>query len=301
MVPEFDAAVFAMQPGQISDLVKTQFGFHIIKLVDKKPATKRTLDEVKAQIEDQLKWDRAQTEAQRIADDVATKLKKPADLDAVAKPRGLTVSESAFFTRDEPIAGLGMAPAVAQRAFDLKDGEVSESIRTPQGYAFITLTGKQDAYVPKLDEVKAKVKDDVVKKKSAEAAKERARAVAAQLKSGDFTAVAKSAGLEAKTTDLIARGAPVGDAGVSPAIDAAAFSLPVGGVSDPITTDNGTVIVKVLERKDPTPDEVTAAKDTTKTEMLNERRNRFYASYMTKAREKMKIDVNREILAQVMA
>ena len=59
-----------------------------------------------------------------------------------------------------------MAPAVARAAFELKDGEVSEAIRTPQGFAFITVTGKQDAYVPKLDEVKARVRDDVLKKKA---------------------------------------------------------------------------------------------------------------------------------------
>src|SRR4029450_1592727 len=43
MVPEFDQAVFAMQPGTISDLVKTQYGYHIIKLVDKKSAATRSL------------------------------------------------------------------------------------------------------------------------------------------------------------------------------------------------------------------------------------------------------------------
>ena len=54
MVPEFDQVAFAMEPGQISDLVKTQFGYHIIKLVDKKPATMRTLAEVRQQLVDQL-------------------------------------------------------------------------------------------------------------------------------------------------------------------------------------------------------------------------------------------------------
>ena len=73
------------------------------------------------------------------------------------------------------------------------------------------------------------------------------------MKSGDFDAAAKAAGLEVKTTDLIARGAPIADVGVSPAVDAAAFALPAGGVSDPIVTDNGAVIVKVLEKKDATP------------------------------------------------
>ena len=299
MVQEFDNVAFSLPPGQVSDPFKTSFGYHVVKVADKRAATSRPLAEVQSQIEDQIKWQRAQDEAQKIADDIASQLKTPADLDSVAKPRGLTVSESGFFARDEPIAGLGMAPAAAEQAFTLKDGEVSSAIRTPQGFTFITVAGKQDAYVPKLEEVTGRVRDDVLKNKAIEVARQKAAAVAATLKSGNFDAAAKAAGLEVKTTDLIARGAPIADAGVSPAIDAAAFTLPAGAVSDPITTDSGAVVIKVLERQSPTPQEIAAGKQQMKDELLNERRGRFYASYMTKARERMNIRINNQLLAQL--
>ena len=301
MVPEFDKAAFSMKVGEISPLVKSQYGYHIIKVTDKRAAATKSLDEVRAQIEDQIKWDRAQSEAQRVADDVAKSLKKPSDIDTVAKGRGLTVGESALFSKEEPIAGLGMAPAVAERAFELKDGEVSEAIRTPQGFAFVTVTGRQDSYVPKLDEVKARVRDEVVKKKATDVARQKAATIGAQMKTGDFNAAAKAAGLDVKTTEFIARGAAIGDIGVSPAVDAVAFAMQPGAVSDPIVTDNGTVIVKALERQDPPAADVATGKATLKTQLANERRDRFYASYMAKARERMKVNINRELIAQIVA
>jgi peptidyl-prolyl cis-trans isomerase SurA len=183
----------------------------------------------------------------------------------------------------------------------MKEVEVSDAIRTPQGFAFITVTGRQDAYVPKLEEVQQRVRDDVLKAKALEAARQRASAAAAQLKAGDFNAAAKAAGVEVKTTELIARGAPIADLGTSPAIDAAAFTLPAGGVSDAITTDTGAAIVKVLERQDPKPEELASGRDTLKTQLLNERRNRFYAAYMTKARDRMKVNINQAVLSQLLA
>ena len=107
MVPEFDQVVFAMQPGQISDLVKTSFGYHIIKLVDKKTGTTRPLAEVRQQLNDQLAYQRAQAQAADLAQTLAKEIKKPADLDKVAKARGLTVQESGLFARDEPTLALG--------------------------------------------------------------------------------------------------------------------------------------------------------------------------------------------------
>ncbi|MBA3888505.1 MAG: peptidylprolyl isomerase [Acidobacteria bacterium] len=300
MVPQFEEAAFNMAVGQISDLVQTQFGFHIIKVTEKREAVTRSLTEVHAQIEDQLKGDRAQAEAQRLADEVGPRLNNPNDFESVARPRGLTVGDSPFFGPDEPIAGIGMAPAVASRAFEMKQGEVSDAIRTAQGFAFITVLEQQDSYIPKVDEVSQRVRDDLLRDKARQAARQRATELAGPLKAGDFNAAAKSAGLQVQTTELIARGAPIGDVGPHPAVDAAAFALPSGGVSEPITTDAGAVIVKVLEREDPNQDEFATGRQALREELVNERKNQFYAAYMNKAREGMRIDVNRAVLSQVL-
>ena len=72
-------------------------------------------------------------------------------------------------------------------------------------------------------------------------------------------------------------------------------------MSDPIVTDTGALLVKMLERKDVTPAELTAGRDALRTELLNDRRNKFYSAYMTKARQRMNIRINRETIAQVVA
>jgi peptidyl-prolyl cis-trans isomerase D len=295
MVAEFDQAAFAMQPGQISDLVKTQYGYHIIKLVDKKAATTRPLSEVRQQIQDQLSYERAQAQAGDLAQTLEKDIKTPADLDRVAKEKGLTVQESGFFARDEPILGLGPSPEAASRAFDMKQGEVAGPLRASRGFVFETLVARQDPYVPKLDEVKERVRDEVVKQKARELSKQRAAEVAAKLKAApDFDKAAKAAGFEAKTTELITRDSPIPDLGVAKNVEEAAFKLPVGAVSDAIATDNGTAIIKVIEKQEVSPADWTSAKDRFREELLTDRRNRFFSAYMVKAKQKMKIEVNRE-------
>ena len=109
----------------------------------------------------------------------------------------------------------------------------------------------------------------------------------------------KRAGLEIKTTELLARGSAIPDLGMSEAIDAAAFSLPQGGVSDAIATPTGTAVIRVAERVNVTDAEIELGKDTLREELVNQRRDRFFAAYMEKAKTALRINIRQDILAQV--
>jgi len=151
--------------------------------------------------------------------------------------------------------------------------------------------------VPQLDEAKPKVRDAVLAEKAKAMAQQKAGEVAAKAKgTPDFDKAVKAAGFEAKTTELLTRESPLPELGSVPKILEAAFALPVGGVSDAIVTDAGAAVVKVLERQDVGETELAANRDRFRDELLSDRRNRFYSAYLAKAKEKLKIETNRELV-----
>jgi parvulin-like peptidyl-prolyl isomerase len=102
-----------------------------------------------------------------------------------------------------------------------------------------------------------------------------------------------------KTTELLTRDSPVPELGNAPELIDAAFALTPGTVSDPIATANGAAIVKVLEKQQTTATDLVAGKDAFREELLGDRRGQFFAAYMTKAKQKMKIQLNRDVLQRV--
>jgi peptidyl-prolyl cis-trans isomerase D len=291
MVPEFENAVWSLQPGQITDLVKSQFGYHIIKMTGRRAASTRTIDEVRPQIQEQIREEKAQAEAARLAEEIAKEIKSPEDIDRVGKARGLTTGDSGLFARDEPLAGLGFVQTVANEAFSMEKGKVSGALRTSQGYAFIALTDIKPSYAPALDEVKDKVRDAVITAKAVEIAKSRAAAMA-KSNASNFEAAAKAAGATVRSTDFVTRGSAYPEVGVSDALDTAAFALKTGETSAPVATDSSVVVARLRDRQDIDQTALAAQRETLRTQLTEERRQEFFAAYMSNATRKMDVRYN---------
>ena len=293
MVPEFEAVAFDLDVDAISDPVKSPFGFHVIKVTEKQEETTQSLEAVRESIADTLKQEGASARSRALAQAIAAEVSTPEDLERAASSRGLEVQESAFAAPGEPILGLGLASGVSAQAFQMELGEVVGPISTPTGPAFVTVVNRQDPFVPPLEDVRARVREDVLRRKALTLAQAKAAEAAAMLQEAeDFGAAAEAADFTVGTSGLLTRGSPFPEVGISAAVEAVAFELPIGGVSSVIEAGNAAAVVRVVERQDVTPEELEEARDALRTELLQTRQNQFYRSYMAGVQEQLPFTVD---------
>ncbi len=185
MVPEFDAAIFAMQPGQISEVVKTRYGYHIIKLEEIKPASTKPLQEVQADIVRNLQLKQGKQIAFQLANDAYEGIIKAGSLKAFtdSHPDTSTV-ETDFFSRSQPPEGIGQNQKFLDAAFALNKGELSSLITTDTGYAILFALEKKEPIVPPLETIQDKVTADYVALKAQEKAKATATEMLEKLHKG---------------------------------------------------------------------------------------------------------------------
>ena len=301
MVPEFENAAFALAAGEISEPVRSPFGYHVINVTEKQDEVTQPFAEVRGAIENILKRERSSSRATALARAIAAEATTPEALERAASARGYELQESGFAARGEPILGLGLAQEVSAQAFAIEPGGVAGPIPTPSGPAFVTVIDIQDPYIPELDEVREQVREDVIRKKSLTLAQERAAEAAETLKAADdFVAAAEEAEWAVGASDLVARGAAFPEVGSSAAVEAMAFAMTPGTVSDVVQTGNAAAIVHLVEREEASAADLAENRDTLRNELLFERQSRFFTAYMDNVKARLDITIDLAVLEQAL-
>lgn len=301
MVPEFENAAFALAAGEISDPVRSPFGYHVIQVTDKQEEITQPFEEVRGAIENVLKRERSSSRATALARAISAEAATPEELERAASARGYELQESGFAARGEPILGLGLAQEVSAQAFAIGPGVVAGPIPTPSGPAFVTVTDIQDPYVPELDEVRDQVREDVIRKKSLALAQETAAEAAETLKGADdFVATAEEAEWSVGSSDLVARGAALPEVGQSAAVEAVAFAMTPGAVSDVVQAGNAVAVLHLVEREEASAGDLAQNRDTLRNELMLQRQSRFFTAYMDNVKERLDIMIDLAVLEQAL-
>jgi peptidyl-prolyl cis-trans isomerase D len=278
-IKEFEDKVFAMKPGEVSSLVKTIYGIHIIKLEDKQTAHLQTFDEVKANIIADLEKERIANAQEKLANDLGTALKsKPEQFADLAQKAGLQPQTSPLFRFGQAVADLGSSDSFENLAFQLHKGEVGTPISVPRGQAVIQLADIVPEHVPTLDEVRARVEEDYRAQQSKVLAVEKARQFAAQVKTGDFAKIAKADGLTVKSSKDFTQQEPIEGIGPGSQLPTA-FTLAEGQTSEVVPVGAKSLVFRVVSHSAPDEADFAKQRDQITEELLDRRRNLDFELY----------------------
>ncbi|MGD0222275.1 MAG: peptidyl-prolyl cis-trans isomerase [Terriglobia bacterium] len=286
-VPEFDSMAFSLKPGDVSGLVKTTYGFHILKIEDKQVAHLQSFEEVKNSILDDLGKQRVADAQARIAGSLELQLKaNPQQFDDLARKVGLESKQSPLFKYNQPVPDLGKTDAFENLAFQLRLNEVGTPISVPKGEAIIQVVQIVPEHVPALDEVRAQVEEDYRHAQSVELAQDKARKLADLAKTGDFDKAAKSLGLTSKESNDFSQSEYVEGVGSGTQLSAA-FTLNPGQVSGVITAGTNQVLFKVVSHTPPNEADFAAQRDQITEELLDQKRDLQFEIYRQNLKEQL--------------
>ncbi len=301
-VPEFEKAAFSLNKGEISGLIHTQYGFHIIKLIDKEAAHTKSFEEVKDSIRIPILRDKVDAEAGNIADKMSAEIRQSnkTTLDGLAQEYHLNVAVTRPVAANEPLLELGNSQEVKNELFRLRQGDLSLPIRTDRGYVVISLQQILPTHQGTLDEVRDKVVAELKQQKATQLAQSKAAELARRVKGGEkFDTTAKALGLDPKTSEPFAQSGSVTGLGSGKQL-AAAFSLKTGEVGAPLTLGDSWVVYQVVEKDDANPADLEKQKKTITDTLLQTKRNLAFEAFHTALEEKMKKDGTLKLMPEKM-
>lgn len=301
-VPEFQQAAFSLPKGSISDLVKTQYGFHIIKVLDRESARTKSFEEVRESILQPVLEQKAGAEASDIADQMAAAVRESdrQSLDELAKKFHLELGETPPAAITEPLGNFRNAPDLQQILFGLHPGELSPPTQIDNGYVILTVKDVLPAHQGTLAEVRDRVLADYQREKSVDLARARAEELSKRAAAGEpLDKAAKALDLAMKTSDSFSRTGSVPDVGTGRQIDAA-FNMAVGQVSKPTAIGGNWLVFRVVSHDTPNPDDLAKQKDAIQQQTLQTKQNAafeaFHTALVDRLKKQGKLTINSEVM-----
>jgi peptidyl-prolyl cis-trans isomerase D len=303
-VPQFQQAAFSVQKGGISDLVQTQYGFEIIKVLDRETAHTKTFEEVRDSILPQLQESKVNNTAGDVSDQLAAAVRQSdrQPLDDIAKKFNLQIGESAPVSFSQPIDDLGDSADLHRLLFELRPGELGAPVQIDKGYVILTVKDILPAHQATLAEVHDQVLADYQHEQSTTLAQTRANDLSKRLQTGEaFDKAAKDLGLDAKTSDFFARSGTVADVGTGKQIDGA-FTMNVGQVSSPQNLSSNWLVFRVVARNTPNPDDLASQHNDIEQQLLQSKQEAAYQAFRTSLEDQLaregKLVIHNDVLTR---
>jgi peptidyl-prolyl cis-trans isomerase D len=295
MVPEFDKAIFSQKIGDIA-IVKSQFGYHVVQVEERKPAHAQDISEVLPTIQATLLRQKAAAMEESYAHTLASEAIKNG-LEKTAAAHKLEVVSTPPVAKTGVIAALPDGSQLLSHAFDAKQGDPPQFAPTGEGYAIFQVTGIQPAHAPAFADWKTHVLDDFRDEQVPLllAAKTKALADKAQA-DHDLAKAAKEMGATLKTSDLVAPDGQVPDLGQVQQVAPQLLDLAVGAISGPITAQRTGVVAKIIDKQEPSEADMAKNLDATRDQILEQRRsdafNVFLGNLMADYKKNNRIQMN---------
>jgi peptidyl-prolyl cis-trans isomerase D len=250
-VPEFQKVAFSLPKDAISDLVKTPYGFDIIKVLDRQTAHTKSFEEVRDSILPIVLEAKVSEEANGIADQMGGAVRESdrQPLVNIAHKLNLEFGDTPPEPMNAPLGPLGSSPDLSRTLFELRVGELSEPVHTDAGDVIITPKEILPAHQATLAEVHDRVLGDYQQDKSLELAHAKADELAKRVQGGEpLDKAAKALGFEVKTSDPFARTGSVPDIGAASQLGSA-FSMNVAQVAPPQQVGGNWLVYQVTSHE----------------------------------------------------
>ena len=250
MVPEFDTVAFSLKPKEISGVVTSQFGYHIIQTLEKEPAKLKPFEEVKDELAKEVRTQSVSDKMQMLGDQMhADLVKSPKSAAEIVKKYGADLITMPAASPGEAVPGLGVIPEIDSTLGPMKPDEVSQVLVLPANrLAVVILNSRIPGRPSEFNEVQAQIRDKLINDKSAQLAADRAKDVADRVKKGeDLAKIAKSMQLDVTNSSVFGRADSIDGLGPASALEDA-FSVPLGGVLGPVPVQGRSIVAKVTEK-----------------------------------------------------